>query len=143
VSAEYKASLAIYSKTRSVSELTQLIGISPTWTVEKGEPVSRGPGAPGRPHNAVFLEATVTSAEIETALADLLRSVAPNANAIRAYAEADPRPNGSRKASAVTIKIAIFSEEPIIAHGFEISPECTALIASLGASFGVELFVGT
>jgi hypothetical protein len=130
-----RATLTILSEDLSVNEVSDTIGESPDWSVEKGTAIKGEPGNVHR-YTAVGFESRVDSDAPPAAhVEDVLARVEPAKEAIRRLA-GRRRASGSR---GVPVKLSVHLESSRLMTGLEFSDSQLSAIADFGAHLGIAV----
>jgi hypothetical protein len=130
-----RATLAVLSTKLSADELAKAIASTPSWSVEKGTPVSKGARTLRRYSCVAFESALDSDADPSAHIDELLARLAPAQDAIRRLA-GSPMSSDSR---GVPVRVTLNIESSHEMFGFDLSSAQLTAIGELGAHLGVEL----
>ena len=123
---ESRASLLVYTETRSAEELRDAIGAEPDHLWNKGDPNKRG-----RPYptTAIVFESASANASPDEQLCALLARIEPLQERLRAAAA---------HGDVVRLKLAVFDDADNIT--FTIAPDAVAELAALGLPLELDIY---
>ena len=128
---ESKASLRIWGEDLDPNEITALLGVSPSSSRRRGEPVSRRENAPLARHGSWHLRAACNRpGDLDQQVAFLMTAISPDLNAWR----------GITDRYRADIFCGLFLEND--AGGTHLSPETLMLVAERGIQIQFDIYAG-